>query len=175
MLTALRSLLVPKPPEAVRATYIALVAQARNPFFYTTLGVPDTLDGRFEVIVLHLFFLQHRLRAADPGFAQSLSEAFFIDMDRSLRELGIADTGVAHRIKAMGKAYHGRLQAYTAGLLDPAVLLAALARNLYGTVEDGHVALLERAAAYVTQTAAAVEAADAATITGGMFPWPAPL
>jgi cytochrome b pre-mRNA-processing protein 3 len=112
------------------------------------------------------------MRQADAAFAQSLSEAFFIDMDRSLRELGIADTGVAHRIKAMGKAYHGRLQAYTAGLADRTTLLAALARNLYGTVEDGNVALLERAATYVTQMVAALDAADDAVITSGDFVWP---
>jgi len=159
MLGALRQLFVPKPPSEVEATYIALLRAARNPFFFTTLKVPDTLDGRFELVVLHLFLLQHRLvneanvssssRAAMEQFSQFLSEAFFNDMDASLREMGVADTGVSKRIKKMGKAYHGRLQAYAAGLSDATALRAALARNLYGTVTEGDVAALDRLGHYV--------------------------
>lgn len=168
----LRSWFMPAPPPHARDTYIALVAHARNPFFYTTLAVPDTLDGRFEVIVLHLFLLQWRLRDADPAFARALSEAFFNDMDASLRELGIADTGVSHRIKAMGKAYHGRLQAYTAGLTDGVALRAALARNLYGTVAEGEVHLLDQAADYLTRMVAWIETVEFPVITGGALVWP---
>lgn len=174
MFGALRSLFVPKPPESATRTYIALVAQARNPFFYETLSVPDTLDGRFELIVLHLFLLQHRLRNADPAFAQFLSEAFFADMDRSLREIGVSDTGVSHRIKAMGKAYHGRLQAYTAGLAEPNTLPRALARNLYGTVAEGDIALLQRAAHYVSTMTMILEKTEIATLTSGELKWPTP-
>ncbi len=176
MLGALRELFVPKPPQAVEETYIALVRAARNPFFYTALQVPDTLDGRFELIVLHLFLLQHRLLGTkeNEAFAQFLSEAFFRDMDCSLRELGIADTGVSHRIKKMGKAYNGRLQAYTQGLSDGQALRAALARNLYGTVEQGEVALLDRGAAYVMAMTAHLATVDVATILAAQFAWPAP-
>ena len=203
MLAALRSLFTPKPPEAARDTYIALVAQARNPFFFTTLGVPDTLDGRFEMIVLHLFLLEHRLvaeqefsgRNSDFGeastavagaarpptseslsnkqFAQFVSEVFFSDMDRSLREIGVSDTGVSHRIKKMGKAYHGRLQAYAAGLQSREAMRGALARNLYGTVEQGDVALLDAMGDYITRMQQALTATDEATLLNGQFVWPA--
>jgi cytochrome b pre-mRNA-processing protein 3 len=61
MYSALQKWFIPKPPAEAQATYIALVAAARNPFFYTELAVPDTLDGRFDLIVLHLFLLQHRV------------------------------------------------------------------------------------------------------------------
>lgn len=172
MLRALRRLFVPPPPPAATDAYIALVGHARNPFFFETFGVPDTLDGRFELIVLHLFLIQHRLREADPAFAQFLSEVFFADMDRSLRELGIADTGVRHRIKAMGKAYHGRLQAYAAGLGERQLLLSALARNLYGTVQEGDVAMLSRMADYVLRANRILADTDTATISSGAFHWP---
>ena len=203
MLRALKKWFIPRPPEAVTSTYIALVAAARNPFFYTALKVPDTLDGRFDLIVLHLFLLQHRLissaamrsedgpseperserggaaagepaptREAQQSFAQFLSEAFFADMDSSLREIGVADTGVSHRIKKMGKAYHGRLQAYSAALGDATALRAALVRNLYGTVQEGDVNVLDRLATYVEKTSAALAATDAATILNADYHWP---
>ena len=174
MFSALRRWFIPKPPHAVEVTYIALVRAARNPFFYTQLQVPDTLDGRFELIVLHLFLLQHRLLddAGHAAFAQFLSEAFFTDMDRSLRELGVADTGVSHRIKKMGKAYHGRLQAYAAGLNDATALRAAIARNLYGTVAEGDVALLDAVARYIAAMTARLAATDATTILSGQYAWP---
>ena len=176
MLGALRKLFLPPPPATVEATYIALVAAARNPFFYTDLKVPDTLDGRFELIVLHLFLLQHRLIAApspeNETFAQFLSEMFFLDMDRSIREMGVADTGVSHRIKKMGKAYHGCLQAYSATLRDPRGLRSALARNVYGTVEEGDVNALDRLGTYVEKMSAALAAVDTTTITAGNYTWP---
>lgn len=200
MLGALRKMFIPKPPEAVAATYIALVAAARNPFFYSTLKVPDTLDGRFELIVLHLFLLESRLlseggltppspqerltpaasgslalRRPDPAaeaFAQFLSEAFFDDMDASLRELGVADTGVSKRIKKMGRSYHGSLQAYAAALNDRKALCGALARNVYGTVAEGDVAVLEQLATYVERMHAQLATTDAAQIMAGDYRWP---
>jgi cytochrome b pre-mRNA-processing protein 3 len=181
MLRALRALFLPPPPEAVTRTYIALVAAARNPFFYTALGVPDTLDGRFDMIVLHLFLLQHRLtqetvetRAQAELFSQQIGEAFLRDMDRSIRELGVADTGVARRMKAMGKAYHGRLQAYSAALGDTQALCAALARNLYGTVKEGDVAHLNAMAEYVRRTQQALSATALCALCDGSYAWMAP-
>lgn len=173
MFGALRQLFIPKPPSEVEATYIALLRAARNPFFFTALKVPDTLDGRFEMIVLHLFLLQHRLIAKDnESFCQFLSEAFFNDMDTSLREMGVADTGVSKRIKKMGKAYHGRLQAYAAGLNDATALRAALARNLYGTVEQGDVAALDQLGHYVEIMANHLAATDTETLTAARYAWP---
>ena len=172
MLTLLRTLFQAPPSEAARETYIALVARARNPFFYESLGVPDTLDGRFELIVLHLFLLQQRLLGEAEEFHRHLGEFFFMDMDASVRELGVADTGVRYRIKAMAKAYHGRLQAYTAAGSDLQALRHALARNLYGTVADGSVTLLAQMADYVEAMKQALAKADVATITAGQFTWP---
>lgn len=204
MFTTLRRWFIRTPPAAVEATYIALVAAARNPFFYTTTKVPDTLDGRFEMIVLHLFLLERRVLFIEGGltppstpaaarlamegyaantattpserteFARMLSEAFLRDMDSSLRELGVADTGVAHRIKKMAKSYHGHLQAYTAAMGDTTLLRAALARNVYGTVAEGDVNALARLADYVEATSNHLAATDVAVILRGDYAWPSP-
>ena len=143
--------------------------QSRNPYFYAALGVPDTLDGRFEMLLVHLFLLQDRLRAEAPEFAQGLSELFFDDMDIALRELGIADSGVARRIKQMGKAYHGRLQAYATA--DDELLKSALARNLYGTVAAGDPAHLSAMADYIRKHQAALAKVPAEAITGAAYAW----
>lgn len=159
--------------SAADASYIALVAQARNPYFYAALGVPDTIDGRFEMIVLHLFLLQRRLRE-ETEFARELSEAFFDDMDRTIREFGVMDTGVGKRVKQMSKAYHGRLQAYAAALDDREALRAALARNLYGTLPQGEVAMLDGMIDYLTAQHRVLEQAPTATLLAGDYAWPAP-
>lgn len=137
-------------PEAW-ALYEAAVARARAPVFYSDLGVPDTLDGRFESISLHVFLILHRLKADRPrteALAQEVFDAMFSDMDRSLREMGAGDLGVAPRVKKMAKAFYGRVSAYDAALAsdaDSGLLAEALERNLYGTVdtpEAGRVAAL---------------------------------
>jgi cytochrome b pre-mRNA-processing protein 3 len=134
--------------------------------------VPDTLDGRFELIVLHLFLLQQRLRTEAPELARALSEVFFRDMDRSLREIGVSDTGVPRRIKAMAKAYHGRLQAYATQ--DADALRAALARNLYGTVAEGDTAHLDAIARYMAKAGAALAEASPQAIRDGGYVWADP-
>lgn len=165
----------PAPSRADEA-YIALVAQARKPFFYTELGVPDTLDGRFEMIVLHLFLLQHRLlrEPLHTEFARELSEVFFADMDRTIREFGVMDTGVGKRIKSMGQAYNGRLQAYEAGLADRETMRAALARNLYGTLAEGDVAMLDGMTDYLLAQVAALDAVDASVVAEAAYAWDLP-
>ena len=127
------------PREAqARALYKAVVAQARQPGFYSECGVPDTVDGRFELIALHAYLVLQRLKS-DPGDTEDLGQALFDimfqDMDQSLRELGAGDLGVGPRIKLMVEGLYGRISAYESGLSGPAVELeAALRRNLFGTV-----------------------------------------
>jgi cytochrome b pre-mRNA-processing protein 3 len=118
--------------------YIALTTQARNPVFYREFDVPDTLDGRFELIVLHLWLQLTRWHTHRPdALKRALIEAFFQDMDQNLREFGI-DTGMKKRIRAMADGYHGRITAYDAALTDAhhGPLRDALRRNVYGTVND---------------------------------------
>ncbi len=115
--------------------YAALVTQARKPVLYMTCGIPDTLDGRFDAILLHLFLLQRRLKELATHEAATLGrhiqEAFISDMDRGLRELGVGDTGVSHRIRKMASALLGRIASYDAAWGDEKAFRDALTRNLY--------------------------------------------
>src|SRR3954469_15658400 len=102
MLAAFKQLfsLSPLKQQAYTA-YVQVVEQARNPVFYKQWQVEDTIDGRFDVIVLHLFLMLSRLgqeevNAEAQDFSRYISEAFFADMDRSLREMGVGDTGVSN-------------------------------------------------------------------------------
>jgi cytochrome b pre-mRNA-processing protein 3 len=117
--------------------YLQIVARARDPAFFLSRGVPDTLDGRFELIALHAFLVLNRLKAdhaQSADLAQALFDTMFADLDRGLREMGASDIGVGRRVKDMAKGFYGRIVAYERGLAgDDAVLDDALRRNLYGT------------------------------------------
>lgn len=125
--------------DEAHALYVDLVAQARAPAFYSDFGVPDTVDGRFDMIALHMFLLQHRLKAeAAPadGLAEALMTVMVSDMDRSLREMGVGDYSVGKRLKQMLGAFYGRAAAYEAGLkTDDGTLAMAVSRNVFR--EDG--------------------------------------
>ncbi|MDP9195933.1 MAG: ubiquinol-cytochrome C chaperone family protein [Pseudomonadota bacterium] len=124
---------------AAERLYAAIVSQARSPVPYRILGVPDTLDGRFDLILLHMFLVLHALKKqgkhpADGG--QALFGHMVTDMDRSLREVGVGDLSVGRKIRTMVEAFYGRIAAYEQAVksLDADTLLpAALRRNLYGT------------------------------------------
>jgi len=159
-----------KPHErAGFALYAAAVARARDPWFYTRLGVPDTFDGRFDLVGLHAALLIHRLQGeATPGpaLAQAVFDAMFSDMDHTFREMGL-DMGVPRRVKAMWEAFHGRAQAYAAALDtgDEDALAAALARNVWrGAPVDEHARAL---AAYAAGQFAALRHQDLAEFTAG--------
>ena len=123
------------------ALYGAAVAAARQPIFYAELGVPDTLDGRFDMVGLHAFLLIRRLTALPvpgPALAQAMFDAMFNDMDLNLREMGVGDLSVGRRVRDMWEAFHGRSAAYGAALEDaePAARLTeALARNVWRGTE----------------------------------------
>ena len=140
--------------KEARILYAALVEQARHPDFYARLDVPDSLDGRFELVALHTFLVLRRLKEAGQaaGTGQALVDCFVEDMDASLRELGAGDLGVGRRVKTMVQALYGRIAAYERGLVDSGgALEAALKRNLFGTAaEPGPApAILAALAAYV--------------------------
>ena len=121
------------------AAYTSIVEHARAPDFFLRLDVPDTLDGRFEMIALHMFLVLNRLKAehdTTSEFSQALFDAMFADLDRGLREMGATDMGVGKRVKEMATGFYGRVAAYEKGLTgDDATLTEALKRNLYGTVQ----------------------------------------
>ncbi|MBM3485512.1 MAG: hypothetical protein FJX67_02595 [Alphaproteobacteria bacterium] len=139
--------------------YAAIVAQARQPGFYLAGGVPDTVDGRFDLIALHAFLVLRRLKDGRPAAAplsQALFDLLFTDMDRSLREMGAGDLGVGRRVKAMAKAFYGRIAAYEEGLAKGGVMLdEAIGRNLFRG-EDVRPEALKAIAAYLEREAAAL-------------------
>jgi cytochrome b pre-mRNA-processing protein 3 len=152
------------------ALYTAAVAAARDPWFYATLLVPDTLDGRFDLIALHAFLLVHRLQdapAPGPDLSQAVFDAMFSDMDNNLRELGVSDLRVGKRVRAMWEAFHGRSVAYAEALAatDHAALATALARNVWrGEVTD---AAAEALATYVLTQSANIAAQPLVDLAAG--------
>ena len=115
--------------------YLEVVTQARQPYFYTDLAVPDTPDGRYDMIMIHAFLLLHRLKRDLPHteeLSQDLFDIMFEDMDKSLREMGAGDVGIGRRIKEMAKAFYGRIAAYDESLKrSDESLDIALQRNVY--------------------------------------------
>jgi cytochrome b pre-mRNA-processing protein 3 len=127
-----------KPPVSeavVTATYEAIVAAARQPVLYSHFGIPDTPIGRFESLSAHLVLFLRRTKDAAaplPALAQEIVDTFVVDMDHSLRELGIGDQGVPKRMKKLAKMFYGRAESYGAALSkgDAGELAEALRRNI---------------------------------------------
>jgi cytochrome b pre-mRNA-processing protein 3 len=129
---------------AAQALYLAAVAKAREPLFYLSMDVADTVDGRFDMVVIHVMLIMRQLRKAGAAGGQVSQEMFdymFQDMDRSLREMGVGDLSVGKHIKKMAKAFYTRAGAVEAGLDstatgDRTALTAALADTLYRATSD---------------------------------------
>jgi cytochrome b pre-mRNA-processing protein 3 len=157
--------------ERARRLYEQVILQARQPALYRTLGVPDSLDGRFEMITLHLFMVLHRFKQSGQADADVLGQALcnimFADMDVSLREMGAGDLGVGGRVKRMASGFMGRVVAYSSGLAaTPELLGQALRRNVYGTTDadDRIVAAMAR---YVRESVARLARQSEESITAG--------
>jgi len=120
------------PPRVAASLYDAVVARGRMPHWYLAGGVPDTLDGRFDMIAAVLAMVMLRLEGEGAGAvpAASLAECFVDDMDGQLRQIGFGDMVVGKHIGRMMAALGGRLGAYRDGLADGG-FEAALVRNLY--------------------------------------------
>jgi len=164
--------------DTIPALYGAIVAQARLPAFYRSYGVPDTVDGRFELILLHLILFLRRLRGENSGreLGQQLFDVFCRDMDRNLREMGIGDLKVPKEMRRMGEAFYGRAQAYEAGLEaadDTGVLRSTIARNVFAADDADHGGA-GRLAAYILEAARRLAAQDIATFNRGAVEFPEP-
>jgi cytochrome b pre-mRNA-processing protein 3 len=132
---------------SIAALYGMIVAQARKPAFYQSYGVPDTVEGRLDMIVLHLVLAMRALRlgqgaaSAAPKISQDISQSLFDhfcrDIDGNLREMGIGDLAVPKHMQRVAGTFYGRAQVYEAALDadDTAALEAAVARNVFGTAE----------------------------------------
>lgn len=116
--------------------YGAIVARARLPVFYQGFGVPDTLEGRFVVLSLHLFAVLHRLKdggAEASVMAQDLADRFTADMETVLRELGVGDLAIPKKVRKLTASGAGLLQGFEMALAaGDAALESAIASALPG-------------------------------------------
>lgn len=160
------------PPGTIEAIYGMIVTQAREPIFYRDLGVPDTVNGRFDLLLLHLWLLLRRLRAAQGAteLSQALFDRFCEDMDDNLREMGVGDQTVPKRMRAFGEAFYGRVQAYDQAMAAGGEALAeAICKNiLNGTGLDQ----ARRLAAYARASEAALGQTGEAALLQASFRFP---
>lgn len=122
--------------ETAFSLYGEIVAQARQPYFYRDLKVSDTVEGRYDMIIIHAFLLFHRLKNESEDarqLSQTVFDTMFKDLDQSLREMGVGDMGVGPRIKKMASAFYGRIKAYDEALekAENKDLEQAIARNIF--------------------------------------------
>lgn len=145
--------------------YASLAAQARAPEFYETAGAPDTPEGRFDMLALHIFLAIERLRLEKPAtdrLVRLLQEAFFEHLDTALREMGVGDLSVGRKIRSLAEAFYGRVSAYDRAIAsDGGGLEAALARNVLGSDDPGAARLL---ANYVRAARASLKGAAIETL-----------
>ena len=162
------------PRGTIEAIYGMIVAQAREPLFYQALGVPDTVNGRFDMVLLHLWMVLRRLKDVDrAGLSQALFDHFCSDMDANLREMGVGDLTVPKRMQAFGQAFYGRSAAYDRAIaagLEP--MAQALNKNIYN---GQNMESARRLAAYTTEALAVLTGSDAAVLTEGKLCFPSPL
>lgn len=160
------------PPPAIHEIYRIIVERARQPHFYTDFAVPDTVDGRFEMVTLHAFLVLRRLKGASESSSNAAQDVFdlmFEDMDVSLREMGAGDMGIGKRVKAMVQAFYGRIASYEAGLAgEEGALEDALSRNVYATVEPSEACVADLAK-YLRVQAAHMTALDLQDVERGKF------
>jgi cytochrome b pre-mRNA-processing protein 3 len=166
----------PSRDRNIETIYGVIVAQARQPAFYAQYGVPDTVEGRFDMIVLHLFLYIRRVSEPDSGSGagQPLFDRFCADLDGNLREMGVGDLSVPKRMQKFAEAFYGRSAAYekALGASDSGATALAIARNIFGRETPTPGARLM--AEYMMATAEALHQMDDVTLERGQFAFPAP-
>jgi cytochrome b pre-mRNA-processing protein 3 len=160
--------------DAAARIYAKCLQASRRPQFYLSFGVPDTLQGRFEMVALALFPVLQRLMhepGGDPELARLVSESFVEDMDAVFREMGVSDPAVPKRMKTLYRSFAGRMTAYGHALAEGGEALAeAIARNVFpDDPRDERAAAL---AAYLRAATEALFAADLAALRRGEIPFP---
>ncbi|WP_186389558.1 MULTISPECIES: ubiquinol-cytochrome C chaperone family protein [unclassified Stappia] len=161
-------------PE-VLAAYTSIVAQARQPWLYVRYNVPDTVDGRFEMVMLHTILVLNRLRGEGgevASFSQELFDTFFADMDGSLREMGVGDLGVPKKVKKMAEAFYGRAAAIAEALAADGLqeLASVVDRNLFAGASDMGAA--HAIARYLREAADGLDRQQASQIVASGPKWP---
>lgn len=130
-----------KTRDNARELYRDIIVQSRKPVFYEAMAVPDTVEGRFDMITLNMFLILRRLKAEEgrtAAFSQTLFDVMFKNMDDSLREMGVGDLVVGKRVRKLAEDFYGRINAYETAMNadDTTALPDALRRNVLGVPDD---------------------------------------
>ena len=162
--------------DVAERIYAASVAASRRRELYVALGVPDTLQGRFEMVALHLFPVVHRLMhdpGDDPDLARLVSERFVADTDAAFREMGVGDLSVPKRMTALYRSFGGRIAAYSQAIEEgEGALVDAVARNVF---PDGAEERCARALAlHLKAAVAALRSVGFDELRRGEVPFPEP-
>jgi len=164
------------PPE--RSIYALIVAKARQPWLYRSAGVPDTVTGRFDMITLHSFLLLEHLRNNGDDateFSQNLFDEIFLDMDHSLREMGVGDLSVGKKVRKMSEVFYGACSGYRKALDFEGQeanqqLQNALKRNILGAdASDEHCV---RLVSYAMKVKCQIDEIPVKDIVSGKIDWP---
>jgi cytochrome b pre-mRNA-processing protein 3 len=158
----------------IEAIYGMIVTQAREPLFYRDLGVPDTVNGRFDLLVLHLWMALGRFKSIEDGssFSQALFDHFCDDMDANLREMGVGDLTVPKRMQAFGEAFYGRAAAYDLALATGTEPLAqALCKNI---LNGEGIEKARHLATYAEKTITNLSSLDEAALLSASWKFPLP-
>ncbi len=138
---------------------LAIAERARAPEFFRDLAVPDTFNGRFDMVALHGWLVLERLDAAGARpVSQRLVNALFDSFEEALRDQGAGDMGMTRRIKKIADAFYGRLDVYRKAE-GHAALSAALLRNVYGA-DPACAAAADRLAGYALAARAGLAQSD---------------
>ena len=167
----------PRSPSrgTIEAIYGMIVTQAREPLFYRDLAVPDTVNGRFDMLVLHLWMVLRRIKPIAGGMelSQALFDGFCDDMDANLREMGVGDLTVPKRMQAFGEAFYGRIAAYDLALTAGEEPLAqALCKNI---LNGEALEKARRLASYAAAVIAALAELEDAKLLSGSWKFPSPV
>jgi len=161
------------PRSTIETIYGMIVTQAREPLFYRDLGVPDTVNGRFDLLLLHLWLVLRQLKSAGAGadLSQALFDHFCVDMDDNLREMGVGDLTVPKRMQAFGEAFYGRTAAYDLALTDSD---EALAQSFCKNILNGRdIDKARELATYARRAIAELSRVDLAALVQGAWRFPA--
>ncbi len=161
-------------PRADAALYDAAVAQARSPALYASMGAPDTVEGRFELLTLHVILLSDRLGDLGEAAAatrQDMFDTYIRNLDGALREMGVGDLAVGKRMKTLGKVFYGRAAGFDRAfkaLPDRTELEGLIGRTILEGGEGDRGALAD----YILAARDALARTDGADLMAGRVTWP---
>ena len=163
--------------EAGTALYRTAAAAARGPAFYRDAHAPDTVEGRFELYMIHVILVAMRLRGQGRRAAETsqvMFDAFLRGLDDAMREMGVGDLSVGKKMRRLGEAFYGRAKRYDELIGDPAELQALVRRTLYADVEGAEAdAGAQAVALYAARAHAEIQSQALDRLLAGEVSFPA--